>query len=531
MLGPVFLLEWKSAARRSRHFRFRFAYAVVVAAEFAFFLFAWLSRGFDPFAGPATPWRVTGGVVADYLPLFTLQHLLLLLLVTPALAAGSISDEKARGSLTLLLTTELTAREIVFGKCLGQAAQVLALALPAVPVIAFLQALSGLPPAVAGAWLIESAALALFLAALSLLSSVWARKTTSAVIVLYIALTAALAGAWLAGFGGVLDQLVLVQPAPPGVSTRWPALMLAAVVVATGCLIIAAWRLRPACAADGAPRPRRRWWGWFGRPPVSVAPVRWKERYVGELGVLAFARKLPRWAAVGLTLSLGLLALWLVPGDDRVFLWHGLGMITVVGVLVAVRSSGAITRERERQTWEGLLLTPLEPYSLVRGKVWGIIDSLKPYLLAYLAGTLVWATPYGLWAVLCTVACWLVAWPFLYLQAAQGVYHSARSASSWRAMLFALASCTAALAVETVGAAAALFFVAAMALPLSIGTNLAGYLLIVVVAIVGICGLMMARAEYLLVRTERHIAEQDRVVQSPYPRRAVRTALPRPAVR
>src|SRR5262249_37876518 len=147
-------------------------YTALVAVEFAFFLFGWMSRGFDPFAGSITPWQLSGRIAGDYLPFFTIQHVLLLLLVTPALAASSVTEEKARGTLTLLLTTHLTAAEIVLGKWLGRVVQILVLALPLMPILAFLQGMCGVPPAVAAAWAVDSVLLAMVLAALSLFASV-----------------------------------------------------------------------------------------------------------------------------------------------------------------------------------------------------------------------------------------------------------------------------------------------------------------------------------------------------------------------
>ncbi len=82
MFGPLFLLEWKYAARRSRHRRFRAYYTALVVAEFLFFLWGWLTRVIGPWAEHAAPWRITAEVAATYLPLFALQHLLLLVLVT-----------------------------------------------------------------------------------------------------------------------------------------------------------------------------------------------------------------------------------------------------------------------------------------------------------------------------------------------------------------------------------------------------------------------------------------------------------------
>jgi ABC-type transport system involved in multi-copper enzyme maturation permease subunit len=534
MLGPVFLLEWKSAARRSRHFRFRNIYMVVLLAEFCFFVFAWATRGFDPFAGRMTPWRVTALVIADYLPLFTIQHLLLLLLVTPALAAGSISDEKARGTLPLLLTTQLTAAEIVLGKWLGQAAQVLVLAMPAVPIVTFLHAMCGLMPEIVLAWAIESVVLALLLSALSLLTSVWARTTTAAVVSVYAILAAALAAVWLAGLGGLVSSLTLISPPFNGLHRDWQWLMLAPTVLSLACVAVTAWRLRPVCAVEGAHRPRRRWSRWLDRPPVSNAPVRWKERYVGELGLLTFARKLPRWAAIGLTFALGLAAAWWVPGDGTIFAVHGIGMILLVGLAVAVRSSGTVCRERERQTWDGLLVTPLTAYDLVRGKLWGIIDSIKPYMLAYLLGTLVWSFANGIVAPFITGLCWLACWPMLYFQAANGVYQSARATGSWRALLLSLVTGVAATFRRGTIALAipALFGQGLVAVFQGIllagpgqgagrGIELIAYG-VAAVAILGfvvfICMHLFSSAEYLLQQAEKHLAEQDRIKQRRNPR-------------
>jgi ABC-type transport system involved in multi-copper enzyme maturation permease subunit len=525
MLGPLFLLEWKYASRRSRHFRFRAIYSAVVALEFTVFLLGWFWRYLESAALHNIPPQSVAELATTYLWLFSIQHCLLLLLVTPALAAGSVSDEKARGTFTVLLTTPLTAGEIVVGKCLGQAAQVLVLSLPAFPLIAFLQALCGVSPVAALAWIIDSVIVAMLLAALSLIACVWARNTTTAVLTVYAVLLAVIAGGWLLGFGDITQGLMLIDPMSDG-HYGWSRPITVMAALTAICLLLAAWRLRPACAAEGAPHSPARLWPWLDRPPVSNAPVRWKERYVGELGLLTFARKIPRWASVGVALGLGLLAATFVPGDDMLFLLHGVAMIGSVGLLVAVRSSGAICRERERQTWEGLLLTPLEPYDLIRGKLWGIVDSVTPYLVAYLlVGTLAWSISNGPRAALITALCWLACWPFLYFQAANGLYHSAQATSSWQAMVRALASGMWALIFQAafgllvaVICAGAYFMAWSLFMPADpVGAALAGTVIGVagvVVILVPICMQLFASAEALLQKAEDHVARRDRIVQT-----------------
>ena len=65
--------------------------------------------------------------------------------------------------------------------------------------------------------------------------------------------------------------------------------------IAAFCLALSAWRLRPAHElqlAGGRPATGL----VANRPPVSNLPVRWKERYLGELAVLPFVGRLPKVA-------------------------------------------------------------------------------------------------------------------------------------------------------------------------------------------------------------------------------------------
>jgi ABC-type transport system involved in multi-copper enzyme maturation permease subunit len=72
----------------------------------------------------------------------TIQYLAVGFL-TPIHVAGTIVDERQRGTLLLLLTTHLTPREIVFGKMLGSTVPILAVMLAGVPVLALLQLFGG----------------------------------------------------------------------------------------------------------------------------------------------------------------------------------------------------------------------------------------------------------------------------------------------------------------------------------------------------------------------------------------------------
>src|SRR5262249_17483444 len=61
-------------------------------------------------------------------------------------------------------------------------------------------------------------------------------------------------------------------------------------------------------------------------------------------------------------------------------------LLILLSLWVGVRASGTVIGERERQTWDGLLVTPFSHRDLVLGKYRGIVAAARPPLLgAYVA--------------------------------------------------------------------------------------------------------------------------------------------------
>src|SRR5207302_7129649 len=93
--------------------------------------------------GAAINIHATTDFATSFVGKLVYQQLILLLLATPAFAAGAISDEKASGTLQYLLAADLTAWEIIVGKLLGRACQVAILALASLPVLCFMGVFGG----------------------------------------------------------------------------------------------------------------------------------------------------------------------------------------------------------------------------------------------------------------------------------------------------------------------------------------------------------------------------------------------------
>jgi ABC-type transport system involved in multi-copper enzyme maturation permease subunit len=529
MLGPVFRLEMLRAARRGQHQRLRILIALALGGETAVFMLLFWSKmhpvGFLP-PGP-TGKDVAGAFVQEGLQWLVLQQLAVLLLIAPAQAAGSISDEKETGTLQHLLSTPLESRDIIVGKWLAHVVQVAYLWLPGVPLVLLLAGIVGLT------WP-ERVSLVLFplvplpaLVAGSLLASVWSRRTTSAVIRVYLVLAAVALLAWWTGIADRLGPGGVIAACLIGDGTAWRELgwfALAWVCPVVPCLVLACWRLRPAYRKQLPGQTRASLLMSGARPAVGRQPLRWKERHLGTRSLLP----LP----AGWTRSLGLgvvfLATALVYSGLAVASWGnpapvvppsllvlglGLSVLALAALLVAVRCAASVSAERERQTWEPLLLTPLEPRQLLRGKLWGVLDTARLYLVVYLVAALPGVALLGLEAVFWLVLTWLATWITMYFTAATGLECSVRAGSSWRALVWALLSSAWVALQRFVAFGLPVGFVcgivAAAVVPAGWGFA-SGFILGCLVTTVAV---LLAQAEASLELAERLIDRDERIAQ------------------
>jgi ABC-type transport system involved in multi-copper enzyme maturation permease subunit len=496
MLGAVLHQELLLGSRRQSLHVFRWAFAVWLVCVITFLYvqfqaecdelrqqqYAQASRGIRPsLRFVQVRISVPAHVGGRFTDAFLVQELFLLLLATPAFVAGAITDEKRRGTLQQLLTTDLEVRHILMGKLLGRTAQVALIAVVGVPPFALLAGFAGCSALAVLLMLLVLVGPLFFLAAGSMLASVLCRQTRDAVLALYVVGVGVALIVWHFHMAlAVLDPRWALEPIAASSGSidlleaaRRIGLCTACYTIAAGlCIGIAAWRLWPAFRRDlegGRPSTEGQWWP-TARAPIGDDPILWRERHVEGLAPSPTLRRIPTWAGVtvvGLATVCSSVAMLLVslspgvtlgtigvaivtfdattlyasmPDAHLAFTVQGLVVMLLASLVVGVRCSGSITGERERMTWEGALATPLSVRQILHAKLWGTLWASVWYLLAYAAPALTLAALGGPAAMFWT-ALWLVVTLLaMYYIGSAALWCSARAKSSWRSLLGTLAA-------------------------------------------------------------------------------------------
>jgi hypothetical protein len=197
-------------------------------------------------------------------------------------------------------------------------------------------------------------------------------------------------------------------------------------------------------------------------------------------------------------------------------------VLLLATLIVGVRCSGAVTGERERQTWEALLLTPLTVRHMIRGKLWGIIGASFPYLMAYFVPAALLALVAGPWAVVLVGLMLLAAWLAMLFVGASGLYCSVRARTSWRSLLGTLGISYVGSFLLIVVASPAiwilmvLIMLTCMVIDSGLGTNLArGFFgmggMFILASYLVLLGLFGVLTYYFVRDSEKYVADRERV--------------------
>src|SRR4051812_22375950 len=126
-MSPVLYQEMLLGSRRNRSHVFRWVYAGLLVFELGIFLLSYWFGTLMRFGSGSRPLpAVTEYAIFchSFVEFCIWQHFILLLLVTPTVTAGAVTDEKSRGTLQYLLTADLRPGEIILGKLIGRSYQV-----------------------------------------------------------------------------------------------------------------------------------------------------------------------------------------------------------------------------------------------------------------------------------------------------------------------------------------------------------------------------------------------------------------------
>ena len=369
-LGPVFVFECTLVARRWQIYAGRTAF---LGALFVSLAAVWVAR-LAEHQGTLNR-NALAAVGAAFFAAIAGTQLVLALLAAPAYAAASICLDKACGTLTHLLVTDLSAAEIVVGKLAARALPVFGLLLTSVPILVLATFLGGVDPEAVIRCFFVTLAVALVGCTLAVALSVWATKPHEVLLGAYFVETVwVLAESlWSELFGPVHAWVKVMNPFTLVFSTQaefGDCVLFGAVCcgLSTAFILFAVLTLCRAARRDGA-RKARHW--RFPRlipftPSLDFNPVLWRE----------WRRRLPsRWLQViwGLyaLLAVGTSATALVMAANR-----NAGLVAFVNafqfsiglLLVCVTSVASLFEERANGSLDVLMTTPLSAASIVRGK-------------------------------------------------------------------------------------------------------------------------------------------------------------------
>jgi len=190
LVGPLFFCELVRFARRGRSILLRTSYALFLFLGLYFvyqqlFPFDTLLRwpfGQGPSLRPADVARFSATFAVAILALQSVAVVVL----TPAYLAGAVAEERERRTLDLLLTTDLSNRDIIVGKLLGRLSHLGGILLAGLPILSLLQLWGGVRPSVLLAGFAATAATLFSAGSVSIMYSVLTSKSLSALMLSYV---------------------------------------------------------------------------------------------------------------------------------------------------------------------------------------------------------------------------------------------------------------------------------------------------------------------------------------------------------
>ena len=412
--GPVFIYESLIFARRRQVYAGR---VLFVLAMLAGLWISWWNNVDAP--GPGQPLGSRPGTLqalaragASFFYALAGIQLSMVLLVAPAATAGALCQDRARGILAQMATTDLSDSEIVLGKLFSRLAPILALLACALPVVSLAALLGGIDGGALVGLFAVSAAVAVLGCALALSISVEVVKTDE-VVMAVLAFTTC----WLLSlplWGGMARAYGLPPPPDWFYATNpfvlvyapytWPGhfgllevaiFVAAALAISAGLLAMTIARLRRfVLPAEVGRRKRklrvpalrlpwlraglaaiRRWRERLPGPSLDGNPVLWREWHRSRPSRMARILWTLYWLGAVVATAIGIHDVFAYGIDNMTggFMIHtALVLQSVLGLmLLSVQAPTALGEERVRGSLDVLMAAPISTRAIVWGKWMG----------------------------------------------------------------------------------------------------------------------------------------------------------------
>lgn len=411
-LNPIAIRLVGAASRKQRDYFIRTGFVTLLAVTLLMGLFGVMATG-------RLSLRDLAAGSAQIFVYLSNTELILICLLTPIFMAGAIAKEAQPRTWDIMLTTPLSALQIVLGNLLGRLFFVATLLLGALPLMAITQFFGGVRGNTILLTQLIAFCLALLIGSIAIATSVTRTAGRKAVITFFVFTACYLVVTW------AVDQSLRVPVSPGSVST-WttlltpfnPLLVLEALLSPTMYVIpetsTSPWPMGYAMTDPIAA------WCWF-TVILSVVIVMWGSMQVRKLGdrskqksVLLFqstanlqspkavtgnpiawrervtrhrniSSLFGRWGFA----AIGLLAIIVTTTLFATGYWNAdlyravvVGIIVTEIIIVALGAiyvaASSITREREDGSLDLLLTTSMTPKLYLSGKVHGIVIHLLP---------------------------------------------------------------------------------------------------------------------------------------------------------
>lgn len=425
--NPILVRVVYAGGKRLRHLYIRTAYLTILAAVVVIGVLA-MQSGESSLADLAKN-------ATQVFQIVSIVQLAMVCIIAPVFTAAAITQEKDSQTFNILLSTPLSNGQIVLGSLLSRLYFVVMLLIAGIPLFCIMMVYGGVTGAEIAMSFAIAACTAMFTGALAITISVIKIGTGRTIFTFYLAIALYLILLYvLSSFAGLIppeaqpapgraERLSWLAPFHPFLAlwvvlgkTPAPALgavahygfpfkyllaypdygYLAVTLLTTTIMLVSSLYFVRRGIREGENTfftrlaaflriSRNR--GEQTRAPRHVwhNPVGWREAVTGAAAGGGF---IARYASLGVGLIIGLLLL--------IYYWQGalnevqtrdwLFGIVVIELFIALfiataTAATSMTREKESNTLELILATPLTSRHIISGKIWGLVTAAGPLLL------------------------------------------------------------------------------------------------------------------------------------------------------